>query len=67
MLYLKGLLGGLGGIVLACVAFYLGAMGSIYARFGEVRSWTHVAGVNTIALSLVLSAGFVLGAYLVVR
>jgi hypothetical protein len=68
MYFVKGILGGLGGVVLACAAFYFWRIGTTYIRFGEVRSWTHITGLNVPgALPVLLLTGFTLGFYLVVR
>ncbi len=67
MYFFKGSLGGLGGAVLACVAFYFWKIGTMYVRDGDVLSWSHISGVNSLVLSLVLLAGFALGFYVVVR
>lgn len=67
MYFVKGLLSGLGGIVLACVAFYFWTIGVVYVRSGTVGSWSHISSVNMPILSLFVLAGFALGFYLVVR
>jgi hypothetical protein len=65
--FFKGSLGGLGGAVLACVAFYFGTIANVYIRSGMVGSWSHLSSVNLPVLSLSVVGGFALGFYVVVR